>query len=71
MEGELGTIGQTDSEAEDGSERHHLHNPDDALAFVESTPVDSLAVAIGAHGIYPKAMNRSSSLTCSSRSRTR
>ncbi|HEX3196479.1 MAG TPA: ketose-bisphosphate aldolase [Propionibacteriaceae bacterium] len=57
VEGELGTIGQTDSEAEDGSNTIIYTNPDDALAFVESTAVDSLAVAIGtSHGIYPTAM---------------
>jgi fructose-bisphosphate aldolase class II len=57
VEGELGTIGQTDSEAEDGSNVIIYTNPDNALSFVESTAVDSLAVAIGtSHGIYPKAM---------------
>jgi fructose-bisphosphate aldolase, class II len=57
VEGELGTIGQTDNEAEDGSNVIIYTNPDDALAFVESTAVDSLAVAIGtSHGIYPTAM---------------
>jgi fructose-bisphosphate aldolase class II len=54
VEGELGTIGQTDSQAEGGSDTIIYTNPDDALAFVESTAVDSLAVAIGTyHGIYP------------------
>jgi fructose-bisphosphate aldolase, class II len=53
VEGELGTIGQTDSQAEGGSDAIIYTNPDDALAFVESTRVDSLAVAIGTyHGIY-------------------
>jgi len=57
VEGELGTIGQTDSEAEDGSNAIIYTNPEDALTFVESTGVDSLAIAIGtSHGIYPKAM---------------
>jgi fructose-bisphosphate aldolase, class II len=57
VEGELGTIGQTDSEAEDGSDAIIYTNPEDALTFVESTGVDSLAIAIGtSHGIYPKAM---------------
>ena len=55
--GELGTIGKTDDEAEDGSDAIIYTNPDDALAFVESTAVDSLAVAIGTyHGIYPKTL---------------
>ena len=57
VEGELGTIGQTDNEAEDGSDVIIYTNPDDALSFVKSTAVDSLAVAIGtSHGIYPTAM---------------
>ena len=57
VEGELGTIGQTDDEAEDGSNVIIYTNPEDALAFVEATAVDSLAVAIGtSHGIYPTAM---------------
>ena len=57
VEGELGTIGKTDNEAEDGSDAIIYTNPDDALAFVKSTGVDSLAVAIGtSHGIYPSAM---------------
>jgi fructose-bisphosphate aldolase, class II len=57
VEGELGTIGQTDSQAEGGSDTIIYTNPDDALAFVESTAVDSLAVAIGTyHGIYPTTM---------------
>jgi len=57
VEGELGTIGQTDSQAESGSDTIIYTNPDDALTFVESTAVDSLAVAIGTyHGIYPTTM---------------
>ena len=57
VEGELGTIGQTDGQAEGGSDTIIYTNPDDALTFVESTTVDSLAVAIGTyHGIYPTTM---------------
>ena len=57
VEGELGTIGQTDGQAETGSDTIIYTNPDDALTFVESTAVDSLAVAIGTyHGIYPTTM---------------
>ena len=57
VEGELGTIGQTDGQAEGGSDTIIYTNPDDALTFVESTAVDSLAVAIGTyHGIYPTTM---------------
>lgn len=57
VEGELGTIGQMDSQVEGGSDTIIYTNPDDALTFVESTAVDSLAVAIGTyHGIYPTTM---------------
>lgn len=57
VEGELGTIGKTDSEAEDGSYAIIYTDPEDALTFVQATGVDSLAVAIGtSHGIYPKNM---------------
>lgn len=57
VEGELGTIGKTDGYAEDGSDRIIYTNPSDAVAFVEQTGVDSLAVAIGtSHGIYPPDM---------------
>jgi fructose-bisphosphate aldolase class II len=55
VEGELGTIGTTGSEAEAGSEEIIYVNPDEVVTFVEATCVDTLAVAIGtAHGIYPK-----------------
>ena len=57
VEAELGTIGKTDSQAEDGSDAIIYTDPDDALVFVESTAVDSLAVAIGtSHGIYTEAL---------------
>ena len=57
VEGELGTIGKTDSEAEDGSDAIIYTDPDDALTFVQATGVDSLAVAIGTyHGIYPATL---------------
>lgn len=55
VEGELGTIGTTDAEAEVGTETIIFTNPEDAETFVEATGVDSLAIAIGtSHGIYPK-----------------
>lgn len=55
VEGELGTIGNVDVEAEAGTEEIIYTNPDDVVTFVEATGVDTLAVAIGtAHGIYPK-----------------
>ena len=57
VEGELGTIGKTDGEAEDGAATIVYTDPDDAVHFVEQTQVDSLAVAIGTcHGIYPSWM---------------
>jgi fructose-bisphosphate aldolase class II len=57
IEGELGTIGKTDNEAEDGAANIIYTDPDEAARFVELTGVDSLAVAIGtSHGIYPASM---------------
>jgi fructose-bisphosphate aldolase class II len=57
VEGELGTIGKTDDEAEDGTATIIYTDPEDAVRFVESTGVDSLAIAIGTcHGIYPASM---------------
>ena len=57
VEGELGTIGTTDKEAEAGSAQIIYTNPDDAVKFVEATGVDTLAIAIGTcHGLYPKGM---------------
>ncbi len=54
VEGELGTIGATDGEAEEGSAAIIYTNPDDAATFVAESGVDSLAVAIGTyHGLYP------------------
>jgi fructose-bisphosphate aldolase class II len=57
VEAELGTIGKTDAEAEDGGDAIIYTNPTDAVTFVEATGVDSLAVAIGTyHGIYPATL---------------
>jgi fructose-bisphosphate aldolase, class II len=57
VEGELGTIGTTDGEAEDGTQVIVYTDPDDAVHFVAETGVDSLAIAIGTcHGIYPAWM---------------
>ncbi|SDZ23872.1 ketose-bisphosphate aldolase [Herbiconiux ginsengi] len=54
VEGELGTIGKMDEEAEDGAVEIIYTDPDDAVRFIQETGVDSLAVAIGtSHGIYP------------------
>lgn len=57
VEGELGTIGKTDDEAEDGAATIIYTDPEDAVRFVQETGVDSLAIAIGTcHGIYPSWM---------------
>jgi len=54
VEGELGTIGGNDSYAEAGAAEIIYTDPDDAVAFVERTGADSLAIAIGTfHGFYP------------------
>jgi fructose-bisphosphate aldolase class II len=54
VEGELGTIGSTDAQAEAGHDIIYT-DPDDAVKFVEATGIDALAVAIGtSHGLYPK-----------------
>jgi fructose-bisphosphate aldolase class II len=57
VEGELGTIGKLDEQAEEGVAVTDITYtvPSEAVEFVEQTGVDSLAVAIGtAHGLYPK-----------------
>jgi fructose-bisphosphate aldolase class II len=57
VEGELGTIGKLDEQAEDGVAVSQITytDPAEAVEFVERTGVDSLAIAIGtAHGLYPK-----------------
>lgn len=57
VEGELGTIGKTDAEAEDGAAEIIYTKPEEAVRFIELTGVDSLAIAIGtSHGIYPSWM---------------
>jgi fructose-bisphosphate aldolase class II len=57
VEAELGTIGKTDGEAEDGSDAIIYTDPEDAVTFVRETGVDSLAVAIGTyHGLYPATL---------------
>jgi len=57
VEGELGTIGKLDEQAEEGVAVSEIAytQPEQAVEFVERTGVDSLAIAIGtAHGLYPK-----------------
>ena len=57
VEAELGTIGATDGEAEEGADAIIYTDPDDAVTFVLQTGVDSLAIAIGTyHGIYPPTL---------------
>lgn len=56
VEGELGTIGTTDSTETARAEIIYT-NPEDAERFVEETGVDTLAIAIGTcHGLYPAGM---------------
>jgi len=57
VEGELGTIGKLDEQAEDGVlvSQIAFTDPAEAVEYVQRTGVDSLAIAIGtAHGLYPK-----------------
>ncbi|SDT19199.1 ketose-bisphosphate aldolase [Microlunatus soli] len=57
VEAELGTIGQTDTQAEAGTSSIIYTDPTDAVDFVKRSGVDSLAVAIGTyHGIYPSTL---------------
>ncbi len=57
VEGELGTIGELDEEAEAGADEVIFVDPDEVKRFVDATDVDTLAVAIGtSHGLYPKDM---------------
>lgn len=54
VEGELGTIGSTEGDAETVGTDIIYTKPEDAKEFVALTGVDALAIAIGtAHGIYP------------------
>lgn len=55
VEGELGTIGNTDSVETTAPDEILYTDPEQAKDFVEKTGIDCLAVAIGTcHGIYPK-----------------
>jgi fructose-bisphosphate aldolase class II len=57
VEGELGTIGQNDSYGEKGAAEIIFTDPKDAVTFIKTTNVDSLAVAIGtSHGLYPAGL---------------
>ncbi len=55
VEGELGTIGNTDSVETTAPDEILYTDPEQAKDFIEQTGIDCLAVAIGTcHGIYPK-----------------
>lgn len=55
VEAELGTIGNTGTSHEGGSDKIIYTDPVKAKEFVERTNIDTLAIAIGtAHGKYPK-----------------
>lgn len=53
VEGEIGCLGSLEAGKSEGDQHKLLTDPDEALAFVEQTRVDALAVAIGtSHGAY-------------------
>jgi len=55
VEGELGTIGNTDSVETTAPDEILYTDPAQAKDFIEKTGIDCLAIAIGTcHGIYPK-----------------
>ena len=55
VEGELGTIGNTDSVETTAPDEILYTDPAQARDFIEKTGIDCLAIAIGTcHGIYPK-----------------
>lgn len=55
VEGELGTIGVTDSVETTAPDKILYTDPMQAKEFIDRTGIDALAVAIGtSHGIYPK-----------------
>lgn len=55
VEGELGTIGNTDSVETTSPDQILYTDPQQAKDFIEKTGIDCLAIAIGTcHGIYPK-----------------
>jgi fructose-bisphosphate aldolase class II len=57
VEGELGTIGTTETKETYEKQVIIYTNPDDAAKFVKESGVDTLAVAIGtSHGLYPAGM---------------
>jgi fructose-bisphosphate aldolase class II len=60
VEGELGTIGSNEGSSEGGADEILYTNPDEAAIFVETTGIDTLAVAVGtSHGLYPETKDHS------------
>lgn len=60
VEGELGTIGSNEGSSEGGADEILYTNPDEAAIFVETTGIDTLAVAVGtSHGLYPVTKDHS------------
>ncbi|CAK6476307.1 D-tagatose-1,6-bisphosphate aldolase subunit GatY [Peribacillus frigoritolerans] len=60
VEGELGTIGSNEGSSEGGADEILYTNPDEAAIFVETTEIDTLAVAVGtSHGLYPETKDHS------------
>ena len=55
VEGELGTIGNTDSVETTAPDQILYTDPQQAKDFIEKTGIDCLAIAIGTcHGLYPE-----------------
>lgn len=55
VEGEIGHVGKADTVTAEGGGDSTLTTPEEALAYVEATGVDALAVSIGnAHGQYTR-----------------
>jgi ketose-bisphosphate aldolase len=55
VEGEIGAVGKVDSSTVEGTRECRLTDPQEARAYVETSGVDALAVAIGnAHGLYTR-----------------
>lgn len=54
VEGELGNIGVTDADKA-FTQVIHYTQPEEAVAFIKATGIDTLAIAIGTcHGLYPE-----------------
>ena len=54
VEGEIGAVGRVSAASSEGGDNSTLTDPDEAVAYVQQTNVDLVAVSIGnAHGTYP------------------